>query len=285
MGSRKCMLEWNDFTETVSDFMASLLDDEDSKDVTIVCSNDIQFRAHKLILSYFSPTLRTLIEESQDSCVYPHRVSALEMKAIIEFVYLGETKIEQDNVEHLFEVARYLRIKHLTEEVNHCNNEELDQEADDAGGNIDESDKFDNWNDTESEHLDPLNDETEVKVQSIRITAERLSNPLSKAALKMSRWRAKLSEEEKEVIRKRDRARMRMRRWRGGKDEDAKQAERERCKLAARERRARMTEDQKRLIRERDRQRKAMKAMKMSQEEMQREYEKQEEIIKSETKE
>ena len=274
------MLEWNDFTETVSDFMASLLDDEDSKDVTIVCSNDIQFRAHKLILSYFSPTLRTLIEESQDSCVYPHRVSALEMKAIIEFVYLGETKIEQDNVEHLFEVARYLKIKHLTEEVNHCNNEELDQEADDAGGNIDESD---NWNDTESEHLDPLNDEREVKVQSIRITAERLSNPLSKAAL--SRWRANLSEEEKEVIRKRDRARMRMRRWRGGKDEDAKQAERERCKLAARERRARMTEDQKRLIRERDRQRKAMKAMKMSQEEMQREYEKQEEIIKSETKE
>ena len=283
MGSRKCMLEWNDFTETVSDFMASLLDDEDSKDVTIVCSNDIQFRAHKLILSYFSPTLRTLIEESQDSCVYPHRVSALEMKAIIEFVYLGETKIEQDNVEHLFEVARYLKIKHLTEEVNHCNNEELDEEADDAGGNIDESDKFDNWNDTESEHLDPLNDEREVKVQSIRITAERL--PLSKAALKMSRWRAKLSEEEKEVIRKRDRARMRMRRWRGGKDEDAKQAERERCKLAARERRARMTEDQKRLIRERDRQRKARKAMKISQEEMQREYEKQEEIIKSETKE
>ena len=50
--SEKFCLKWNDFKENVSTSFATLRDDTDLSDVTLVCEDGQQLVAHKVILAH-----------------------------------------------------------------------------------------------------------------------------------------------------------------------------------------------------------------------------------------
>ena len=89
----------------------------DFTDVTIVCDDQEQFRAHKLVLSASSPVFRRIISclSTKDAVIYMKGVMHKEMKSILEFIYLGQSTFYEDRLEEFLKVARELDIKEISE--------------------------------------------------------------------------------------------------------------------------------------------------------------------------
>ena len=86
----------NHSDEIVSGF-GKLLKSESMTDVTLSCQGGLNIRAHRVILSTFSPYFRAIFESQpfvDTPWTYPVVVMKdygyLEVKAIIEFIYRGE---------------------------------------------------------------------------------------------------------------------------------------------------------------------------------------------------
>ena len=81
-------------------------------DVTIIC-DDFHFKAHKSILSACSPELDKIIKQTseKDPVIYLRGVHPKEIEALIEFMYLGRTRINEKDLPELLNVARDLKIR------------------------------------------------------------------------------------------------------------------------------------------------------------------------------
>ena len=88
-------------------------------DVTIVCDDDIQIKAHKAILSTFSPVIKKILNSLQqtDSVIHFAGVDLKEVVSILEFMYLGQTVITKAECRQLLAVARDLEIMEIVEKV------------------------------------------------------------------------------------------------------------------------------------------------------------------------
>ena len=68
-------------------------------DVTLVCDDKIQFKAHLIILSACSSVFKSIINDlSQNSSViYLRGIQHQEMESILEFIYLGAATFSVEN--------------------------------------------------------------------------------------------------------------------------------------------------------------------------------------------
>ena len=91
------------------------LGSSDFTDVTLACE-DLQFEAHKLILSTYSPFFRTLLKKSnkhQHPLLYMRGLKARELEAVLDFIYQGKTNIFQEDLEGFLLIAEELQLKGL----------------------------------------------------------------------------------------------------------------------------------------------------------------------------
>ena len=97
----------------------SLLIDTDFTDVTLACRNDKWVKAHKVILSSSSSFFRDLLlcNPHQHPLVYLKGVNIKDLQAILQFIYLGEAKVEKDMVSSFFETAKELQVEGLTKQI------------------------------------------------------------------------------------------------------------------------------------------------------------------------
>ena len=80
-------------------------------DVTLVSDDLKQLQAHKLVISSFSPVFNEIISKNaQNSIIYLRGIQHQELKAILEFMYLGETKVEFERMKDFVSVAESLQI-------------------------------------------------------------------------------------------------------------------------------------------------------------------------------
>ena len=56
---------WNNFTEHHLHLFADLYKEESYADVTLVSSDQFEFKAHKIVLSACSPVLKKIIDDNQ----------------------------------------------------------------------------------------------------------------------------------------------------------------------------------------------------------------------------
>ena len=110
-------LTWPKFSEHVKEVFQDVMTSADFTDVTIVCDDQEQFRAHKLVLSACSPVFRRIISclTTKDSVIYMKGVKHKEMKSILEFIYLGQSTFYEDRLDEFLKVARDLGIKEIGE--------------------------------------------------------------------------------------------------------------------------------------------------------------------------
>ena len=115
--SEKFCLKWNDFKENVSSSFALLRDDTDFTDVTLVCEDGQQVEAHKVILSAASPFFQIIFKRNKHAhpLVYMRGMKYTDLVAIIEFLYLGEANVYQENLDDFLKIAEELKLKGLTE--------------------------------------------------------------------------------------------------------------------------------------------------------------------------
>ena len=96
----------------------SLLDQPDFADVTLVSEDEKQIEAHKVILGAGSAFFkRIFLWNSHPKPLMFLRVSQRHLQEVLNFLYLGECMVGQDELEQFLEVAEYLQISGLNADL------------------------------------------------------------------------------------------------------------------------------------------------------------------------
>jgi len=116
MESEKFCLRWNDFETNISAGFRELRNEKDFFDVTLAC-DDSQLQAHKVILSACSPFFRNVLRRNphQHPLLYLKGVKYTELQSVLNFMYLGEVNVAQEELNSFLSVAEDLKVKGLTQ--------------------------------------------------------------------------------------------------------------------------------------------------------------------------
>ncbi|XP_070503001.1 protein abrupt-like isoform X1 [Chironomus tepperi] len=113
-GSELFYLKWNNFTKNVR----RMRDEEDLVDITFACEGK-KLGAHKLVLYSCSPYFKELLKDNKSShpIFFFHDISFDILKAILEYMYLGEVHITNENLKDFIRVAEALQIRGLSKDT------------------------------------------------------------------------------------------------------------------------------------------------------------------------
>ena len=117
MAGDKFCLKWNDFESHMSGSFREIRDAKDFFDVTLVCDDDQQIQAHKVIISACSPFFRNLLRRNphQHPLIYLRGVRFHELESLLNFMYHGESNIAQTDLNSFLAVAEEFQVKGLTQ--------------------------------------------------------------------------------------------------------------------------------------------------------------------------
>ena len=114
MPDEKLCLNWNDFQDLVKVSFGDLRIDKDLTDVTLA-SEDQSIKAHKVVLSACSPFFKKLLKTHShpQPLIYMKGTKASTLAAIIDFLYLGEANVFQEELDNFLALAEELQLKGL----------------------------------------------------------------------------------------------------------------------------------------------------------------------------
>ena len=114
--SEKFCLKWNDFQDNIASSFHGLREDIDFSDVTLVCDEDHQIEAHRVILSACSPFFSSVLKRTKHShpMIYMRGIKSKDLVAIVNFIYHGEVNIYQEDLDGFLSIAEELQLKGLT---------------------------------------------------------------------------------------------------------------------------------------------------------------------------
>ena len=121
----KYNLNWQTFTDHLLLMYKDLYEEEKYSDVTLVCDDQTQFKAHKIVLSACSPVFKKIIDNnpSQHPLIYLRGIQSYEMESILQFIYLGEGKFYYERIGEFIKVAKDLEVKEIINGVELPNEE------------------------------------------------------------------------------------------------------------------------------------------------------------------
>ena len=140
----KYTLNWYTFSEHLQLMLKDLYEEKSNSDVTLVCDDQIQFKAHKIVLSACSPVFKKIIDNnpSQHPLIYLRGIQSYEMESILQFMYLGEGKFYQERMGEFIKVAKDLEVKEISKGVEMPGEEEdiieYDIQENDIGETVNE---------------------------------------------------------------------------------------------------------------------------------------------------
>ena len=110
--SEKFSLNLNEFQKNISSAFQEMRDDDDLADVTLVCENKKQFKAHKFVLSACSPFFKEILRNNKHPhpLIYLKGMTAIVLESVLEFLYRGEVNIYQNDLEGFMAVADELEL-------------------------------------------------------------------------------------------------------------------------------------------------------------------------------
>ena len=113
--SDKFSLKWNEFQQNINSTFKELQEYGDFSDVTLVCEEDQQVEAHRVIISACSPIFKNILKNNKHNhpLIYMRGLKANDLFAIIDFMYSGETSIPQGDLKRFLALAQELQLKGL----------------------------------------------------------------------------------------------------------------------------------------------------------------------------
>ena len=123
-------LKWFDFQSNASLAFKKLRGGREFSDVTLVSGDGLQVEAHKVILASSSNFFKNILEKTLHSrpLIFLRGVSMVDLTALVDFIYLGETSIQRENIEAFLALAKELGLKGV--EDNSAREEEMDKIGD-----------------------------------------------------------------------------------------------------------------------------------------------------------
>ena len=117
MSSEKICLNLNDFQQNVTKSFKYMRDDSDFCDVTLASEDNQQIKAHKVILAAGSTFFMEIVKSYKHfyPLIYMRGMRAKDLLAIVDFIYLGEANIYQEDLEDFFALAIELKLNGFSE--------------------------------------------------------------------------------------------------------------------------------------------------------------------------
>ena len=114
MTTEKLCLKWNDFQNLVQVSFGELRNDTNFTDVTLACE-DQSIKAHKVVLSACSPFFKKLLKTHShpQPLIYMKGMKSSSLTAIMDFLYLGEANVFQEELDSFLALAEELQLKGL----------------------------------------------------------------------------------------------------------------------------------------------------------------------------
>ena len=118
MSQETFSLNWKTHEAHIKKSFQNLLYEHIFSDVTLVCDDQTQLQAHKIVLSACSPVLRKILLNNphQHPLIYLRGVKQQEMQAILQFMYLGEANIFQGRINQFMIIAKEFELKEISKE-------------------------------------------------------------------------------------------------------------------------------------------------------------------------
>ena len=185
MMTQKFNLTWNKFQTHNNDLLSELYSTSSFADVTVICDDQTQFKAHKFVLSACSSVFRKILSDNVKSpYIYFPKVAKEEMESIFQFMYLGEVSLYKERMKKFLTVAKDLDIK----EFGKIDDEEEDKKDHPTIGG---SQIHNSWEDSiiKSPILDDLKSETKTIVTTTTVdTIDERKYECKKCQVKYSQY-------------------------------------------------------------------------------------------------
>ncbi|XP_053964422.1 uncharacterized protein LOC128867328 [Anastrepha ludens] len=108
-------LRWNNHKSNLVEILDALIKVESYVDCTIVVDDQVQFKAHRVVLAANSPYFQAILQDvPMDHCsiIFPG-VKAFEMRALLDYMYTGEVNVTQSQIPTIMRIAEELEVKGL----------------------------------------------------------------------------------------------------------------------------------------------------------------------------
>ena len=117
-------ITWAEFKKNVETSFGEVKFTQDFADVTLV-GEDYEVEAHRLVLSSGSNFFQQLLNKTRHPHPWLYLKGTLKtnIEAILSFLYTGEAKIGQDNLEEFITTAKELKIKGVLDEEESMQNQ------------------------------------------------------------------------------------------------------------------------------------------------------------------
>ena len=120
MSHQQYNLTWHTYTDHLKDVFKEIMESDDFVDVTLISDDKKQSKAHRNILSACSPIFRDILQVSTKNnhpVIYLRGIQHSDMESILQFIYLGQTSIDQDRIDDFLLTAKDLEIRELGDNV------------------------------------------------------------------------------------------------------------------------------------------------------------------------
>ena len=114
---------WSSYPDHLRELFEWMLISDELSDVTFITDDAVMVKANRFVLSAASPLLKELLKtdsaiKSEEKVVLLKGIQYLEIKSIIQFIYLGVTKCNTDRLNEFRTAAQNLQIEDLHIENN-----------------------------------------------------------------------------------------------------------------------------------------------------------------------
>jgi len=109
-------LSWGGFQRNIKSSFADLVAEKCFVDVTLACEGEKQVSAHKVVLSACSPFFKQILVKNphQHPLIYLKGVQYNDLVSLMTFVYLGEVKMKESEVQQFLKLSEELEVKGLS---------------------------------------------------------------------------------------------------------------------------------------------------------------------------
>ena len=111
----KFCLKWNDFQKNTIKTFSQLRREEEFFDVTLVSDDQKQMMAHKVVLSSSSEYFKNILKTNKHShpMICLTGINSIELDNVLNFVYQGQVKIFQEDIDKFLDIAQRLKLNGL----------------------------------------------------------------------------------------------------------------------------------------------------------------------------
>ena len=112
----KYNLSWHSFSDHLGSVFREVYEGGQHSDVMLISEDQTQFKAHKIVLSACSPVFKKIIDSNptQHTLIYLRGIQRYELESILQFMYLGEGKIQLERIEEFIKVAKDLEVQEIS---------------------------------------------------------------------------------------------------------------------------------------------------------------------------